>query len=66
MFLLYEMGDPVTEIKKAINQIGAEYTKALQMEREAEDDDRRIFCSGMATAWKEALKILDEIEKGEK
>ena len=56
----------MTEIKKAINQIGAEYTKALQMEREAEDDDRRIFCSGMATAWKEALKIIDAIDKGEK
>jgi hypothetical protein len=43
---------------KILQTLGREADKALERERAAETDGRRIFCAGMSEAYKNALAIL--------
>jgi hypothetical protein len=43
---------------KILRAVDREYDKALERERAAETDGRRIFCAGMSEAYKNALAIL--------
>lgn len=57
-------GDQMTEkIDKAriLEALGASYDKAFQAEKEAETDERRAFCAGMVTAYRDAIKTIDQM-----
>jgi len=57
-------GDKMKEkLDKAqiLETLGAEYDKVIQVEKEADTDERRAFCVGMVTAYRNAIDIIDRI-----